>query len=196
MGSRVRSGHASPTAARYRPALMAIAALGVLAAAIATRAPARAQQAAKAARPGSFALETGQACDGISVAECCEQKIEMAGLRTQGDYLPRLIKTTVQLACESEDRVVTPQVCRSIVTSRGFTPKEVDSVCKPAARECKKDGTCRQCMDELEQLSYRGSHHACLAVTYVKDQGPKVITLRNGSGEADNDTRFEIRRRR
>lgn len=176
--------------------VFAIATLSAFAAgAIVGWAPARAQQAAKAARPGSFALETGEACDGISIAECCEQKIEMAGLRTQGDYLPRLIKTTVQLACGNEDRVVTPQVCRSIVTSRGFTPKEVDAVCKPAARECKKDGTCRQCMDELEQLSYRGSHHACLAVTYVKDQSAKVVVLRNG-GDADSDTRFEIRKSR
>jgi hypothetical protein len=174
-------------------AIAALVAFGV--GAIVGWAPAHAQQAAKASRPGSFALETGQACEGISVAECCEQKIEMAGLRTQGDYLPRLIKTTVQLACEDEDRVVTPQVCRSIVTSRGFAPKEVDAVCKPAARECKKDGTCRQCVDELEQLSYRGSHHACLAVTYIKDQSPKVVVLRNG-GSADSDTRFEIRRSR
>jgi hypothetical protein len=173
-----------------------VLALGLMAAiALGDWQPARAQQAAKSGRPGGFALETGEACEGISVAECCEQKIEMAGLRTQGDYLPRLIKTTVQLACDNEDRVVTPQVCRSIATSRGFAPKDVDAVCKPAARECKKDGTCRQCMDELEQLSYRGSHHACQAVTYIKDQSPKVVVLRNGSG-ADSDTRFEIRKKR
>jgi hypothetical protein len=171
-------------------------ALGLIAAiALGDWQPARAQHAAKSNRPAGFALETGEACEGISVAECCEQKIEMAGLRTQGDYLPRLIKTTVQLACENEDRVVTPQVCRSIATSRGFTPKDVDAVCKPAARECKKDGTCRQCMDELAQLSYRGSHHACQAVTYIKDQSPKVVVLRNGGG-ADSDTRFEIRKKR
>jgi hypothetical protein len=158
--------------------------------------PVQAQQAAKAATGGGgFGLETGEACTGISVAECCEQKIEMAGLRTQGDYLPRLIKTTVQLACESEDRVVTPQVCRSIATSRGFAPKEVDAVCKPAARDCKKDGACRECMEELSQLNYHGAHHACHAVTYIKDQTPKVVILRNG-GPPDSDTRFEITRKR
>ena len=159
--------------------------------------PAQAQQVARSAKASGagFALETGEACSGISVAECCEQKIEMAGLRTQGDYLPRLIKTTVQLACENEDRVVTPQVCRSIATSRGFAPKEVDAVCKPAARECKKDGACRQCVDDLAHLNYRGSHHACHAVTYIKDQTAKVVVLRNG-GPPDSDTRFEITKRR
>jgi hypothetical protein len=157
----------------------------------------QAERAAKAVKPSrsGFALETGEACSGISVAECCEQKIEMAGLRTQGDYLPRLIKTTVQLACENADRVVTPQVCRSIATSRGFAPKEVDAVCKPAARECKKDQACRQCVDDLAHLNYSGSHHACQAVTYIKDQSAKVVVLRNG-GAADSDTRFEVTRRR
>ena len=178
--------------------IAALALLGGLAVAISpVRTPVQAQQAVKAAKAGGgFALETGKACEGISVAECCEQKIEMAGLRTQGDYLPRLVKTTVQLACSSEDKVVTPQVCRSIVTSRGFTPKEVDAVCKPAARECRKDGDCRECVAELERLSYRGAQHACHAVTYIKDTTtPKVVTLRSG-GEPDSDTRFEITRRR
>lgn len=156
--------------------------------------PAQAQQvAAKGAKPG-FALETGEACSGISTAECCEQKIEMAGLRTQGDYLPRLIKTTVRLACGAEERVVTSQVCRSIAIGRGFDPNQADAVCKPAARDCKKDGACRECVQELSRLSYEGSHNACHAVTFVPDKsGTKTVVLR--AAGADSDTRFEVRKR-
>jgi hypothetical protein len=158
--------------------------------------PAQAQQASdKGAKRAGFAMETGEACSGISTAECCEQKIEMAGLRTQGDYLPRLIKTTVRLACGDEDRVVSPQVCRSIALGRGFDTRAADALCKPAAKDCKKDGACRECVQELSRLSYRGSHNACHAVTFVPDKsGTKTIVLRaNG---ADSDTRFEIMRKR
>jgi len=160
--------------------------------------PAQAQQrpSSQSSAKSSFSLESGEACSGISTAECCEQKIEMAGLRTQGDYLARMIKITVQLACRDQERVVTPQVCRSIATSRGFSPKEVDAVCKPAARECKKDGACKQCVEDLARLDYHGSQHVCHAVTYVKDRSAKVVVLRDSQGVADSDTRFEITRRR
>lgn len=158
--------------------------------------PAQAQQlSAKGTKRGGFAMETGEACSGISTAECCEQKIEMAGLRAQGDYLPRLIKTTVRLACGDEERVVTPQVCRSIAVGRGFGGNQADAVCKPAARDCKKDGACRECVQELSRLSYQGSHNACHAVTFVPDRsGTKTVVLR--AGGADSDTRFEIVRKR
>ena len=159
--------------------------------------PAQAQQvAAKGAKrtPG-FALETGEACSGISTAECCEQKIELAGLRTQGDYLPRLIKTTVCLACSDEARVVTPQVCRSIAIGRGFDVHQADDVCKAPARECKKDGVCRECVEELSRLSYEGSHNACRPVTYIAPRPSKTIVVRVG-GEPDQDTRFEITKKR
>ena len=139
----------------------------------------------------------GEACSGLSPQECCGQMLELAGFRAQGDYLPRLIQTTVRLAFEDERRVVTPQVCRSIATTRGFVPKEVDAICKPAQRECHKNGTCRQCVADLGRLSYQGSHHACQAVTYMPDRSPRVVVLRSGSaGEADSDTRFQITRRR
>ena len=157
--------------------------------------PAQAQQvAAKGDKRGGFAMETGEACSGISTAECCEQKIEMAGLRTQGDYLPRLIKTTVHLACSDEDRVVTPQVCKSIAIGRGFGVQGADAVCKPAARNCKKDGACRECVQELSRLAYQGSHNACHAVTYVPDRSAKTVVL-HAEG-ADSDTRFEVLKKR
>jgi len=159
--------------------------------------PAHAQQAlAHNAKGSGFSLQTGAACEGISTAECCEQKIELAGLRTQGDYLPRLIKTTVHLACGDADKIVTPQVCRSITIGRGFAPKQAEEVCKPAARECKKDGACRQCVEELNRLAYQGSHNACHAVTYVPAHDVTKTLVLHGEGTADADTRFEIRRKR
>lgn len=159
--------------------------------------PAQAQQAVQhARRTSSMSLQTGAACTGISRAECCGQKIEDAGLRAQGDYPSRVIKTTVALACSDENRVVTPQVCRSIVMSRGFAANEVDGICGLAQRECHKDGTCRKCVSELSKLDYQGSYHACQAVTYVPERAlTPIVVLRSGAA-ADGDTSFEITRRR
>jgi hypothetical protein len=142
-------------------------------------------------------LQTGEACEGLSPAECCGQMLELAGFRAQGDYLPRTVKTTVQLACASQPRVVTQQVCRSISLSRGFPVKDADAICKPARGECQKDGTCRQCVDDLERLDYRGSHHVCRALTYVPDAArARVVVIRDSGAGADSDTRFEVTRRR
>ena len=159
--------------------------------------PAQAKQVSSshAKVASGMSLQTGEACTGLSREECCGQKLELAGFRAQGDYLSRTVKTTVQLACASDPKVVTPQVCRSIALSRGFPLKDADSICKPARGECQKDGTCRQCVDDLERLAYRGSHHVCRALTYVPDATrPRVVVIRDGS--ADSDTRFEVTRRR
>jgi hypothetical protein len=146
-----------------------------------------------------FTLETGEACSGISHEECCGQKLEMATFRTQGDYLSGRLKTTVSLACREPNHVVSAQVCRSIAMSRGFA-KDVDAICKPALRECQKNGACRQCIADLSKLNYQGSHNVCHALTYVPDRGPKVIhkviVVRAADGSADDDTRFEVVKRR
>src|SRR5688572_20343607 len=76
--------------------------------------PAQAKHVATQAKAGGMSIETGEACAGLSAAECCGQMLELAGFRAQGDHLPRLIKTTVHLACMNEQKTVTPQVCRSI----------------------------------------------------------------------------------
>jgi hypothetical protein len=158
--------------------------------------PAQAQQAATGGKHGGMSIETGEACSGLSPQECCSQMLELAGFRAQGDYLPPLIKTTVQLACQDEHRVVTPQVCKSISLSRGFSLSQSDAICKPAARECHKNGTCRKCDADLSRLSYQGSYHACRALTYVPDHSRAgVVVLRSG-GQPDSDTRFEITHRR
>jgi hypothetical protein len=160
--------------------------------------PAQAKQVATQAKAaGGMSIETGEACSGLSAAECCGQMLELAGFRAQGDHLPRLIKTTVHLACMNEQRTVTRQVCRSISVSRGFSPKDADAICKPARRECQKDGTCRQCVSDLAKLDYQGSHHVCHALTYVPERPrQRVVVIRNRGAAADSDTRFEVTRRR
>jgi hypothetical protein len=161
--------------------------------------PAQAKHVATRAKAsGGMSIETGEACAGLSGAECCGQMLELAGFRAQGDHLPRLIKTTVHLACMNEQKTVTPQVCKSISVSRGFSPKDADAICKPAQRACQKDGTCRQCVSDLTRLDYHGSHHVCHALTYVPERSrQRVVVIRNGSvAPADSDTHFEVTRRR
>jgi hypothetical protein len=151
---------------------------------------------AKAA-PSGMTIETGEACSGLTDEECCGQRLELAQLRAQGDYLPRTLKTTVQLACMDARKTVTPQVCKSISVSRGFAPKDAEAICKPAQRECQKDGTCRECVSDLAKLDYHGSHHVCRALTYVPSREPKVVVIRSGAtGGGDESTRFEITRKR
>jgi hypothetical protein len=154
--------------------------------------------ATQAKAAGGMSIETGEVCSGLSAAECCGQMLELAGFRAQGDHLPRLIKTTVHLACMNEQKKVTPQVCRSIAVSRGFAPKEADAICKPAQRACQKHRPCRQCVSDLTELEYRGSHHVCRALTYMPEPARRrVVVIRNGAAEEGNsDTRFEITRRR
>jgi hypothetical protein len=159
--------------------------------------PAQAKQAvsSQAKATSSMSIQTGEACSGLSREECCGQMLELAGFRAQGDYLSGTVKTTVQLTCASQPKVVTPQVCKSISLARGFGAKDAEAICGPARSDCQKDGTCRKCVTDLERLDYRGSHHVCRALTYVPSATrPKVVVIR--SGEADSDTRFEITRRR
>ena len=150
---------------------------------------------AKAA-PSGMTIETGEACSGISDEECCGQRLELAQLRAQGDYLPRTIKTTVQLTCMNAHKTVTPQVCKSISISRGFAPKDAEAICKPAQRECQKDGTCRECVSDLVKLDYQGSHNVCRALTYVPSRAPRVVVIRDEKTGGDESTRFEITRKR
>jgi len=160
-------------------------------------APMQTKQAARQAKVmTSMSIETGEACSGLSSEECCGQMLELAGFRAQGDYLPRLVKTTVQLACMDERKVVTQQVCRSITISRGFSARDADDICKPAQRDCQKDGTCRQCVRDLIKLDYQGSHHVCRALTYVPDRSRKRVVVIRSEQPGDSDTRFEVTRSR
>jgi hypothetical protein len=143
-----------------------------------------------------ISIQTGEACSGLNDQECCGQMLEYAGFRALGEHLPRKVSTTVKLACMSDE--ITSHACRSIVATRGFASTEVDAACKPATarRDCHKNGTCRQCTQDLRKLAYKESHHVCHAVTYQpKKKGPGVVVLRSGSAEGDGDA-VEITRRR
>jgi hypothetical protein len=114
-----------------------------------------------------FGVEYAPVCTGLQPQECCEQMLELAAFRAQGDQLPRLVKSLVRLACEDQHRVVAPQACRSIAVTRGFRSAEVDAICRPALHDCLDENTCSQCALDLKKLNYRGAQYACRALTYV-----------------------------
>lgn len=121
------------------------------------------------AGPGAdFSLEYGEGCTGLEPNECCEQHLESASFRAQGDHPARLVKGLIHLACSDKRRVMAPQACRSIAALRGFHHRDVDAICNPAAAECGAGQLCNQCVTELQKLGYRGAHHVCRSLTYVK----------------------------
>jgi hypothetical protein len=115
-----------------------------------------------------FTLQTGEICSDLSPRECCAQRLELVGFRAQGDHLPRLVKNVVKLACGDARRVMAPQACRNIAALRGFRSRDIDAICQPARVECASAESCKQCSAELQKLGYRGAHHVCRPLTYVK----------------------------
>ena len=140
-------------------------------------------------------------CAGLSAEECCAQTLKLASFRAVGEHLPKKAQTSVRLSCNANKRVVPKGACRTIAVSRGFSARDLGTICGPTAkleRKCRADGECRRCSSELRRLSYRKGHNACYPVTFVPEASSKskVVVIRNGSGGADGDTRFEVRRRR
>lgn len=176
-------------------------ALAILGALLISFIPAQAKQATKStsaakqvvASQGFGVSTSGDACEHLSREECCGQMLEIAGFEAHGDQLPRLVKNTVRLTCMGQSNVVTPQMCRSIMMTRGFDSKESSSACKQARarNRCRKDGTCNQCVSDLAKLSYRGAHNACYAITYVPPAQDRVVRI----GEK-SDKHFNLTRRR
>lgn len=145
-----------------------------------------------------LSVETREACSGLSEAECCGQMLELAGFRAQGDHLPRLIRGGIKLACGDADREVSPQVCRSLLMTRGFSGPEADRACGPAKGACAGNGDCQQCMQDLRKLDYDGAHHACHAVTFRPKQRSGTVTVKKvfvigKNGKVDTELRFGTR---
>lgn len=115
-----------------------------------------------------FELEEGERCQGLSPQECCEQQLQFAGFRASGDHVPRLVQNLVRLACADEHRVMAPQACRSIAVLRGFRGADLDAICRPAQKACGDGKLCSECTSELRKLGYKGAHHVCRPITYVK----------------------------
>lgn len=156
-----------------------------------------ATSSAKRAAP-TFGMSTGDdACEHLSREECCGQMLEIAGFEASGDQLPRRVKGTVKLACMGETRVVTRQMCKSIMMMRGFDAKQVKAACKPAhaRNKCRKDEPCKQCLKDLSKLSYKGAHNACYAVTFTPEEKSRVVRI-GEKAKGDSDTRFTITKRR
>ncbi|MDH5672626.1 MAG: hypothetical protein OEZ06_10785 [Myxococcales bacterium] len=148
---------------------------------------------------GGFGIQrAAEVCMDMSEEECCGEMLSIAAFNAQGDHLPRLVKSMVRLTCMDESRVVRPQVCKSILTSRGFDRKNAESICRPAKvrGQCKKNGDCQQCTRELDRLKYESPQNVCYAVTYTEPKAGTRVVKVGADGEADSDTRFEITKRR
>ena len=127
------------------------------------------------------------ACENLDPAQCCAQMLEIAVFRATGDQLPKATKTPVRLSCETPQKVFPETSCRMLVLARGFAAKEASELCAPAtlAKRCNADDGCKQCVEDLDRLSFRSSHRACYALTYVdrvSRGGVKVVSVTKGSG--------------
>jgi len=125
------------------------------------------------------------ACVNLDPAQCCAQMLEIAVFRATGDQLPRATKTPVRLSCETPEKVFPEASCRMLALARGFSAKEVTELCTPGklAKRCNADDGCKQCVEDLDKLSWRSSHRACYALTYVEraaGDGVKVVSVTRG----------------
>ena len=148
----------------------------------------------------TFSLKTGEVCSGLSEEECCAQMVEFAGFRAQGDQLPRLVKSSVKLACLQRAAGLSEQVCRSILTTRGFSIEQADGACAPGKLKarCARDADCSKCTKDLRKLSYRGSQNACYAVTHRPEVKTGVVRVKKvfvigKNGKVDTELRFRTR---
>lgn len=145
----------------------------------------------------AFSMKTGEVCSGLSTEECCAQMVDFAGFKAQGDHLPRKVRGSVKLACARSDAPLAENVCRSILTTRGFSVDEADAACAPARLKarCAGDAHCERCTEDLQKLSYRGAHNACYAVTHraeVKtgNVAVKKVFVIGKNGKVDTELRF------
>jgi hypothetical protein len=125
------------------------------------------------------------ACENLDPAQCCAQMLEIAVFRATGDQLPKATKTPVRLSCETPQKVFPETSCRMLALARGFGAKAVNELCAPAtlAKRCNADDGCKQCVEDLDKLSWRSSHRACYALTYVERgsrDGAKVVSVTKG----------------
>lgn len=147
--------------------------------------------------PPAFTLKTGEVCTGLDTAECCAQMLDLAGFKAQGDHLPRLVRSSIKLACEQDEDSVSHQVCRSILTTRGFSAEQADEACapRPIASRCDGDPHCARCTRDLEKLDYSDAEHACYAVTWKPKQKSATVSVKKvfvigKNGKVDTQLRF------
>jgi hypothetical protein len=141
----------------------------------------------------------GDACTGLSPAECCAQLLEIAVFRATGDQVPKAAKTPVRLSCADPDRTFAENSCRLIALSRGFNAREAGDICTPGslAKRCSGDASCKQCMSDLDRLDWKAPQRACYALTYVpkaSGDGTRVVTLGGSKAAANGGATVRVRR--
>lgn len=147
-------------------------------------------------------METhADACMGLDEAQCCAQKLQIAGFRATGDQLPKATKTPLRLSCEVPEKVFPENSCRLLALARGFAAKDASDLCAPATlvKRCQGDSACKQCVDDLDKLSWRSSHRACYALTYVERPsagGPKVVSVTKAKPNQANSVNAQFVRLR
>ena len=120
-------------------------------------------------------------CSELDEAECCAQMLEIAVFRATGDQVPRKAKGPLRLSCQDPKRTIPENACRLIAMGRGLSAQDAADVCAPAGlvKRCSSDTPCKQCMEDLSRLDWKGSARACYALTYLPKitPGTRVVTL-------------------
>jgi len=147
---------------------------------------AHAQSASKSSRQLEI-QQSDDVCSELSDEECCAQMLEIAVFRATGDQVPRGAKGPLRLSCKGSNRTIPDNACRLIAMGRGLNAQEAADACAPSGlvKRCASDGTCRQCMDDLDKLAWKGAARACYALTFVPKievGGARVVTYRRRSG--------------
>jgi hypothetical protein len=115
-------------------------------------------------------------CSELSEEECCAQMLAIALYRATGDQVPRKAKVPVRLSCQDPSRTIPENACRLIAMGRGLSAQDAADVCAPSGlvKRCSGDGPCRQCMEDLSRLEWKGAARACYALTYLPKVNPSA----------------------
>lgn len=137
---------------------------------------------ASAERPRVEIEHSDDICGALSEEECCAQMLEIAVFRATGDQVPRRAKGPLRLSCKAPSRTIPDNACRLIAMGRGLSAQDATDMCTPAGlvKRCASDAPCRQCMDDLSRLEWKGSARACYALTHWPKpdaSGARVVTL-------------------
>jgi hypothetical protein len=149
--------------------------------------PASAQTQAKPKQRGQLEIQrSSDVCSELDEAECCAQMLEIAVFRATGDQVPRKAKGPVRLSCQDPNRTIPENACRLIAMGRGVSAQDAADLCAPAGlvKRCSGDTPCRQCMEDLSRLDWKGAARACYALTYLPKVAPgtRVVTLGRRKG--------------
>jgi hypothetical protein len=121
-------------------------------------------------------------CRELSEEQCCAQMLEIALFRATGEQVPRSAKVPLRLSCQGPNRTIPENACRLLAMGRGLSAQDAADACAPAGlvKRCTSDTSCKQCMEDLSRLEWKGSARACYALTYqpkTVPSGTRVVTL-------------------